>query len=109
MEADKLVKALTRKIESGLHYQLGPEIFTADGYKFEFDLSEVGALQPDLNKMSDRMLDEYEAGLITEEEYREALGYDPDVFVPGSESTPEEREENRRRRKRKKRGYTNDE
>ena len=79
MEVEKIVLSLTSSIARGLYWQLGPDVFTTGGYKFEFDISTVGALQPDLNELSTRLRAEYEMNLISFDEFREKMGYEPAV------------------------------
>ena len=53
----------------------------AIGLRIAFDTSDVEELQPDRMQTTQRVIQEYNARLVTYEEAREQLGYDPDVMV----------------------------
>lgn len=60
-----------------LNLQLVPEFGQID--EVHFDLSDIHALQEDVDKIHARLRANWQASGLTWEEYREGLGYDPNV------------------------------
>lgn len=62
--------ALEEQLEAGMY----PEY---PGVQLAFDLSQVQALQPDVDKVIYPVIGEYNASIITQNEARQKLGFDP--------------------------------
>ena len=71
-----------------LRWQLLPDFDDAYKCVIEFDYTHVEAMQENQEVKSKRVREEYKAGLITKNEGREVLGYEPDpdgdCFYPGT-------------------------
>lgn len=65
---------LLRRIESKINSQL---LVYEEGVYCRFDLSQIQALQEDQNEKSKRIVGEWKEGLITLDEGRRVLGYEP--------------------------------
>lgn len=61
-------------IEDELTHQLGPDFGLKENERFDFDLSEIAALQEDRNELFTRETMAYEKGIKKRSEAREALG-----------------------------------
>lgn len=73
---DETLRPLYQEIASGLSAGLLPDF---DGWDYlDFDLSRVGALQEDEDAKHKRIREDVNGGLLSLEEGREALGYDPE-------------------------------
>jgi HK97 family phage portal protein len=72
-----------------LRWQLLPEFDDPHGYTIEYDYSLINELQEDLSQLHARAREDWKAGGITLNEYREAIGLEPvddgDRFFPGTE------------------------
>ncbi len=70
------VRPLWSYIEDELTHQLGPDFGLKPNQRFDFDLSEIAALQEDRNELFTRETLAYEKGVKKRSEAREALGLD---------------------------------
>jgi len=89
---DLTMTPLLSDLDDALNLQLTPDYSGID--EVLFDLSDIRALQEDVDKIHARHRDNVGAGLESWQEGREAIGLDPDVkqgifFVP-TQSTPTE-------------------
>ena len=64
-----------KRIQEFLQKFLGVDFTEFD--RLEFDLTKVRALQPNETLRSERLTNEFESGILTLNEVRELLGYDP--------------------------------
>lgn len=78
-------------IGEALQHALLPEFDDPQRYMIDFDYSQVESLREAQDAKSARTVAEYQGGVITRNEARESLGYDPDpegdVYIDGQEST----------------------
>lgn len=76
-----------------LRWQLLPDFDDPMRHTLVYDYEQIEALQENRKIKSDRVQGEFKAGLITKNEGRESLGYEPhpdgDVFYPGTGNDPE--------------------
>ena len=70
------VRPLWSYIEDELTHQLGPDFGLKPNQRFDFDLSEIAALQEDRGALFARETLAYEKGVKKRSEVREALGLD---------------------------------
>lgn len=87
---NETLKPLYRELVGPLNRGLVPDFFGVE--EIAFDLSSVGALQPDLDTLHARIRSDFMAGYITRQEARTAIGREPDatdgVFLVPSNLTP---------------------
>lgn len=89
---------ILRRIQSKINSQL---LVYEDDVYCKFDLSEIQALQEDQNEKSQRIVTEWKEGLITLDEGRRGLGYEPIsgkygekfIFEITAKSAPQEPDE----------------
>jgi HK97 family phage portal protein len=74
---EETIIPLLRRIESKINSQL----LVSEGVYCRFDLSQVQALQEDTNLLHARVRENFTSGILTLNEARKALGYDPDEEV----------------------------
>lgn len=85
---DNAIIPILRDIEAALNTWLVPSYNKQDGktYKIEFCLDDVKALQVDLTEMANRVKTLIEAGVYSQNEGREIMGYDkldiPEMDLP---------------------------
>jgi phage portal protein BeeE len=69
---------LWRELAETITTQLGPDFGLKPGQRFEYDISEVRALQEDVTALYTRTISAYKEGVLTLQESRQALGQDPE-------------------------------
>lgn len=84
---DITMTPLLSDLDDVLNLSLTPEFSGID--EVYFDLDDIKALQEDVDKVQDRERKNFQAGLISLEEARDAIGRDPDIdeglfFVPSN-------------------------
>ena len=71
---ENTIQPLTRKLEAIFTDFLIPQLTTKKGLRFKFDLSGVSVIQPDMNKLIERMAKGFEKGGVTPNDMSDALG-----------------------------------
>ncbi len=69
---------LWRELAETITTQLGPDFGLKPGQRFEYDISEVRALQEDVTALYTRTISAYKEGVLTLQESRQALSKDPE-------------------------------
>jgi HK97 family phage portal protein len=84
------VVSIQELVAEALRYQYLPEFgLDPEQYLLEYDYSHIQELQESLDALHARVRDDWKAGGITQNEYREQIGYEPDPkgdrYFPGTE------------------------